>query len=611
MSPEHGSTVVFFPVDDKTGDYLELTGRPAEKIDMIKNYTKQTKMFRLDDADPEYSVNLELDLGEVVPTVAGPLNPDEKVKVVDLKSRLQEFMDDHAKSRSKPLMLNDDGSTSKAEGEDGVSNEITFRDGSEGKLKDGDIVIAAITSCTNTSNPSVMVGAALVAKKAVEHGLEVPSYVKTSFAPGSKVVTDYLNKLELTPYLEALRFHTVGYGCTTCIGNSGPLDAEIDQAIREHDLYVTSVLSGNRNFGGRVHNLTRGNFLCSPMLVVAYALAGTTSINLLEDSIAKDTNGQEIFLKDIWPSTEEIQSAIAEAVTPDLFETEYGRIMEGDKNWNDISVEASTLYPWDDDSTYIRRPPYFAEFQPGEIARSDVNEARVLIKVGDKLSTDHISPAGAIAKDSPAGKYMQEELGIEPKNFNTYGSRRGNHEIMQRGTYANVRLRNHLAEVDGEIREGWWTRKFPEDKVQPVWDTAVEYMEENTPVIVLGGRQYGQGSSRDWGAKGPLLQGVRVKIVKDYERIHRANLIGMGILPLTFDNGEDAESLGLDGSETYTISGINKDLKPKQKLTVTATKADGAKITFDTVVQLNSDIEVNYYLAGGILPFVATQILQS
>jgi len=610
MSPEHGSTVVFFPVDDKTCDYLKLTGRDENKIEMIENYAKKLNMYRQDEADPEYSVNLELDLTDVVPTVAGPLNPDEKIAVANLRTDLQGFIDDHAENRSKPIMLNDDASGTKADTEDGVSELLEFRDGSKGKLRDGDIVIAAITSCTNTSNPSVMVGAGLLAKKAVEKGLEVPSYVKTSFAPGSKVVTDYLNRLELTPYLEALKFHTVGYGCTTCIGNSGPLDAEIDEAIRQHDLYVTSVLSGNRNFGGRVHNLTRGNFLCSPMLVVAYALAGTTLINLNEDPIATNQNGEEIYLKDIWPSTEEIHNAIQEAVTPDLFEDEYGKIMEGDKNWNDISVEGSTLYPWEEDSTYIRRPPYFSSYQPGEVVGSDIEDARVLVKVGDKLSTDHISPAGAIAKASPAGKYMQEELGIAPKDFNTYGSRRGNHEIMQRGTFANVRLHNQLAKEDGEIKEGWWTRKYPEDELMPVWNAAVEYMEDDTPVIVLGGHQYGQGSSRDWGAKGPLLQGVVAKIVKDYERIHRANLIGMGILPLTFEDGEDANTLGLDGTEKYTIRGIGPDLKPHQKLEVTALADDGSTTEFNAIVQLNSDIEVEYYLAGGILPYVATRILK-
>ncbi|MDH5402218.1 MAG: aconitate hydratase AcnA, partial [Candidatus Heimdallarchaeota archaeon] len=469
-------------------------------------------------------------------------------------------------------------------------------------LTDGDVVIAAITSCTNTSNPSVIIGAGLLAKNAVEKGLGVKPYVKTSLAPGSKVVTGYLKELGLLEYLEALKFHTVGYGCTTCIGNSGPLDEIVTSEIIEKDLLVTSVLSGNRNFGGRVHALTRANFLASPMLVVAYAIAGTTKINLKEDPLGNDNDGNPVYLKDIWPSSHEIQDAISKSVSPELYKQEYGKILVGEKRWSDISAEGSTLYPWDQDSSYVQKPPYFDDYIPHQLKTDDIKGARVLINAGDKVSTDHISPAGSIAKDSPAGKYLISK-GIDKDGFNTYGARRGNHEIMQRGTFANVRLRNKLAG-----REGGYTKHFPSNEIIPVWDAAEKYKKEGVPLIILGGNQYGQGSSRDWGAKGPKLQGVQAVIVKNFERIHRSNLIGMGILPLLFKNGEDADSLGLDGSELFDIVGLN-NLRPNGTVSVKARKSDSSEIIFEVMVAMNSEIEIKYYQSDGILPFMANKFL--
>ncbi|MDH5644960.1 MAG: aconitate hydratase AcnA [Candidatus Heimdallarchaeota archaeon] len=585
MTPEYGATVTFFPVDEATCEYLILSGRNKEHVDVIRNYSKAQKLFKLKGSpDPIYSMTLELDLATIDSVVAGPANPEEKLPIGELKETISNLILNHENNRKPAILLN--------KGENGNSISLT----------DGDVVIAAITSCTNTSNPSVISGAGLLAKNAVEKGLGVKPYVKTSLAPGSKVVTGYLKELGLLEYLEALKFHTVGYGCTTCIGNSGPLDEIVTSEIIEKDLLVTSVLSGNRNFGGRVHALTRANFLASPMLVVAYAIAGTTKINLKEDPLGNDNDGNPVYLKDIWPSSHEIQDAISKSVSPELYKQEYGKILVGEKRWSDISAEGSTLYPWDQDSSYVQKPPYFDDYIPHQLKTDDIKGARVLINAGDKVSTDHISPAGSIAKDSPAGKYLISK-GIDKDGFNTYGARRGNHEIMQRGTFANVRLRNKLAG-----REGGYTKHFPSNEIIPVWDAAEKYKKEGVPLIILGGNQYGQGSSRDWGAKGPKLQGVQAVIVKNFERIHRSNLIGMGILPLLFKNGEDADSLGLDGSELFDIVGLN-NLRPNGTVSVKARKSDSSEIIFEVMVAMNSEIEIKYYQSDGILPFMANKFL--
>lgn len=589
MSPEMGITIGFFPIDDQTIAYLKLSGRDPDHVEFVENYAKSQKLFRTDNSpDPTFTQVIEIDLSSIEPSIAGPLNPEEKVTLSNVKTRLNDFLNEHIENKERDLLT--------------VDLEL---DGMTWPLNEGDLVIAAITSCTNTSNPSVMVGAGLVAKKAVQLGLKVKPFVKTSLAPGSKVVTDYLNDLELTPYLEALGFNLVGYGCTTCIGNSGPLREEIEDTIRKNDLYVTTILSGNRNYGGRVHQQTRGNFLASPMLVVAYALAGTMNIDITKDAIGYTPNGQPVYLHDIWPTNQEINEAIEKGLSAEIYRKEYSKIAEGDPYWQELEAPTTVLFEWDPESTYIRKPPFFEEkfFSPELRDPQNVINARVLMLLDDKVSTDHISPAGAIAKDSPAGKYLLGK-NVSQAEFNTYGSRRGNHEIMMRGTFANVRVRNQLT----PDKEGWWTKHNPSGEITSVFDSAMRYDEENTPVIILGSALYGVGSSRDWAAKGPALLGTKVVIAKSFERIHRSNLIGMGVLPLEFEEGQGWRELGLEGNEKYDIIGLSEGLSPKQKLKVIVHKTDGDSVEFSATSRLDSDIEIEYYKNGGILQYLVSTV---
>jgi aconitate hydratase len=590
MSPEHGCTLSYFPVDEKTLDYLRLTGRDESQIKVIEAFLREQKLFRTKDTpDPNYTEVIELDLATVVPSLSGPNNPEERVTIPDLPQRLNQFLTEHIEKRGR--------GSEKIEVKLKLKNEDVV-------LKEGDIVIASITSCTNTSNPSVLVGAGLIAKKAVELGLSVKPYVKTSFAPGSTVVAEYLDKLGLSEYLDKLGFNVVALGCTTCIGNSGPLLAPIADAIRENDLYVSAIASGNRNFPGRLHNQVRGNFLASPMLVVAYALAGTTDINLQTDPLGTDKSGNPVYLKDLWPTSSEIQKEVNNGVSSELFKKQYATIMEGDAIWKDLDVSESLIFNWDLKSTYIRRPPYFSDFKNDSKEDFTIKGANVLVLASEKVSTDHISPAGAIAVDSPAGKYLIEH-GVDPPNFNSYGSRRGNHEVMMRGTFANVRLKNVLA--DG--KEGWWTKYIPTGEIMAIFDAAIKYKDNRIPLIVLGAKQYGQGSSRDWAAKGPLLQGVRAVIVENFERIHRSNLIGMGILPIIFENGESWSSLGLDGSESYDILNLDT-IEVNKKISIVAKKTGGESVTFNATLAINAPVEIDYMKMGGILPYIVSKFLK-
>ncbi len=587
MSPEQAITIGFFPIDDQTISYLKLSGRDPDHIKFVENYAKKNKLFRYPDTpDPTFTEVIEVDLSKIRSSISGPLNPEEQVVISEAKARLNKFLDEHTRARGRERL---------------VTN--VDLDGMSWPIKEGDLVIAAITSCTNTSNPSVMVGAGILAKKAVELGLRVRPFIKTSLAPGSKVVTDYLDDLDLSPYLEALGFHLVGYGCTTCIGNSGPLRTEIEEAIKENDLYVTTILSGNRNYGGRIHQLTRGNFLASPMLVVAYALAGTIDIDITTEPVGYTPNGKPVFLKEIWPSQEEIQEAISCCISADIYKKEYAKITEGDPNWQKLEAPTTTLFEWDPSSTYIKKPPFFNErfFSPEPKEPEDIKDANVLILLEDKVSTDHISPAGAIATESPAGKYLIDK-GIPEQEFNTYGSRRGNHEVMMRGTFANVRVRNQLT----PDKEGWWTRYHPTGEISSVYDAAMKYIQENIPTIILGSNLYGVGSSRDWAAKGPALLGTRAVIAKSYERIHRSNLIGMGVLPLEFEVNQGWLELGIDGTEKFDIIGLNEGLTPKKKIKVIARKPEGSTVEFSVTVRLDSDIEIEYYKSGGILQYLVS-----
>jgi aconitate hydratase len=591
MAPEYGATMGFFPVDEITLSYMKLTGRKSDHIDFVREYTKAVGLYRTDDSpDPIFSDTLELDMSEVKPSIAGPHNPDELVSLEDALERVIEFQENHISQRSKEAEIHT------------ASFELN---GKKIELSDGNIVIAAITSCTNTSNPSVLVGAGLLAKKAVEAGLTTHPYIKTSFAPGSLVVTDYMKNLGLDKYLEELGFHNVGYGCTSCIGNSGPLPQVIEEAIKQEDLYVTSVLSGNRNFPGRVHQLTLGNFLASPLLVVAYALAGRTDCNLTEESLGKDNNGKEVFLRDIWPSQEEIRDAVETGVNPDMFIMQYSRIFDGDIKWQSLDAPQSTLFDWKSDSTYVRLPPFLDEFNSDPENPQDIKNSRILMLLDDKISTDHISPAGAIAASSPAAMYLQNN-DVSIDDFNTYGSRRGNHEVMMRGTFANIRVKNQI--VPG--KDGWWSKYLPTDELMSIYEASKKYIDNRIPVIGLGADQYGQGSSRDWAAKGPALLGMRAVIVKSIERIHRSNLIGMGVLPLQFEEGQGWRELGLDGTELFDIEGIEEGLTPLKKLQVTATKSDSTEVKFTVTTRIDTEIEIEYYRYGGILNYVLAQLLK-
>ncbi|UCE13335.1 MAG: aconitate hydratase AcnA [Candidatus Heimdallarchaeota archaeon] len=589
MSPEQAITIGFFPIDNQTISYLKLSGRDPDHINFVENYAKKNKLFRhLETPDPTFTEVIEVDLNEIKSSISGPLNPEEQVIISEAKGRLNKFLEEYIKTRGRERLVID-----------------VDLDGMSWPIREGDLVIAAITSCTNTSNPSVMVGAGILAKKAVELGLRVKPFIKTSLAPGSKVVTDYLDDLGLSPYLEALGFHLVGYGCTTCIGNSGPLRTEIEEAIRENDLYVTSVLSGNRNYGGRIHQLTRGNFLASPILVVAYALAGTIDIDITTEPIGYTPNGKSVFLKDIWPSQEEIHDAINRCISADIYKKEYAKITEGDPNWQKLEAPTTTLFEWDPTSTYIKKPPFFNEkfFSPEPKEPEDIKNASVLILLEDKVSTDHISPAGAIATESPAGKYLIDK-GIPELEFNTYGSRRGNHEVMMRGTFANVRVRNQLT----PDKEGWWTKYHPTGEITSVYDAAMKYDQNNITTVILGSNLYGVGSSRDWAAKGPALLGTKAVIAKSFERIHRSNLIGMGVLPLEFEENQGWQELGIEGTEKFDIIDISEGLTPKKKLKVIAHNSDGSTLEFSVIARLDSDIEVEYYKSGGILQYLVSTL---
>ncbi|MFB6099468.1 MAG: aconitate hydratase AcnA, partial [Salinibacter sp.] len=595
MSPEYGATMGFFPIDDETLDYMRRTNRSDEQVELVERYTKEQGLFHTPDTPtPEFLDVLELDLSSITPSVAGPKRPQDRIRVPELPEAFEE-------SLTAPA-----GPTGFGRDEDTLDASGTYDDGTHSlDLTHGDVVIAAITSCTNTSNPSVMLGAGLLARNAVEAGLTVPPYVKTSLAPGSKVVTDYLQESDLLPYLEELGFATVGYGCTTCIGNSGPLPDPVEAAIEEGDLIVSGVLSGNRNFEGRIHPLVQANYLASPPLVVAYALAGTVDVDLTTEPIGTNADGEEIYLDDIWPSSTEVKQLIDAAVKPAFFAEEYEGIETSNETWNQIEIPEGAVYEWDDESTYIKEPPFFVDFPREAPPVEPIEDARVLVKVGDSTTTDHISPAGAIPPDSPAGKYLIER-GVEPRQFNSYGARRGNHEVMMRGTFANIRIKNEL--VPGT--EGGITKNFLRDgEVTSVYEAAMDYKENDVPLVVLAGEDYGMGSSRDWAAKGTDLLGVEAVIAASYERIHRSNLIGMGVLPLQFADGEDADSLGLDGTETYDIP-VDEDLAPGQEIEVTATAEDGETTTFTAINRCDTEIEVRYYRHGGILHYVLRDTLR-
>ena len=556
MTPEYGATLGFFPIDNKTIDYLKITNR-QDRAELVKTYAQLMGLFYSGDEEPEYTEVVEVDLATVVPCVAGPARPQDRIKLTDLNDNFTQVLFGEYKRDtdiSQISTYHDESGSQTTRPEAHIPKKKACElvvNGESVKLCDGDIVIAAITSCTNTSNPFVMLGAGLVAKKAVEKGLSVPTYVKTSLAPGSKVVIDYLKDAKLLSYLERLGFYLAGFGCTTCIGNSGPLPPEIDKAIKDKNLTVAAVLSGNRNFEARIHQQVRANFLASPMLVVAFAIAGSIDIDLTTEPLGQDSEGKPVYLKDIWPTAEEIESLIHQHVKQQYFKEEYAKIFEGDQFWLELPIAETTTFAWQDPSTYIRKPPYFHGFSLDIAQPVDVQNAGVLLILGDSLTTDHISPAGAIPPDYPAGKYLIEKK-VAPADFNSYGSRRGNHEVMMRGTFGNIRIKNRLVDP----KEGSFTLKFPERQEMFVYDAAVQYMAENKPQVVLGGKEYGTGSSRDWAAKGSQLLGIKAIIAESYERIHRSNLVGMGVLPLTFKDGDSWENLGLDGSETITITGI-------------------------------------------------------
>jgi len=581
MAPEYGATMGFFPVDSETLEYLRFTGRDPHLVRLVEAYTKEQGLFRTDATpDPVFSDTLELDLAQVEPTLAGPKRPQDRVPLRQAKTSFQKAMEGVLEKRVS------------------VQNN-----GDRFELSNGSVVIAAITSCTNTSNPSLMLGAGLLAKKAAERGLTSKPWVKTSLAPGSKVVTDYLNTSGLMPYLEKLRFHLVGFGCTTCIGNSGPLPEPIGAAIKENNLVAVAVLSGNRNFEGRIHPLVRANYLASPPLVVAYALAGRMDVDLVNEPLGKDPQGEPVYLRDIWPTPQEVESTVRQAVSTAMFHKQYGDVFEGDQRWRSLPVPEGDLYAWDEQSTYIKHPPFFEDMPKTPPPLRNIRGARVLAVLGDSVTTDHISPAGSIPPDSPAGKYLIAH-GVPPKDFNSYGSRRGNHEVMMRGTWANIRLRNLL--VPGT--EGGWTLHFPQREQMTIFDAAMRYKEENVPLMVIAGKEYGAGSSRDWAAKGTRLLGVQAVIAESFERIHRSNLLGMGVLPLEFRSGESRETLGLSGFEVYEIEGV-EGLEPRKTLRVRARDAGGKEKSFAVVARTDTPEEVTYYRHGGILQYVLRQML--
>ncbi|WP_433945421.1 aconitate hydratase AcnA [Paenibacillus sp. SN-8-1] len=596
MAPEYGATIGYFPVDDETLNYLRSTGRPDEQVALVEAYYKAQGMFRTSETeDPQFTDLIELDLASVVPSLAGPKRPQDRIELTDMKKNFNDII-----------------RTPVEKGGYGLSDEkiaktvdVKHPDGRETKLGTGAVVIAAITSCTNTSNPSVMLGAGLLAKKAVERGLTKPAYVKSSLTPGSLVVTEYLQKAGLIDSLEQLGFHVAGYGCATCIGNSGPLPDEVSAAIADNDLTVAAVISGNRNFEGRVHAQVKANYLASPPLVVAYALAGTVNIDLQNDPLGHDQEGNPVYLKDIWPTSQEIKDAIGLSVSPAMFRSKYENVFTQNERWNSIPVPQGELYEWDEKSTYIANPPFFEKLADGLQDIEEIRGARVLALLGDSVTTDHISPAGNITPTSPAGLYLNDH-GVARKDFNSYGSRRGHHEVMMRGTFANIRIRNQVAPGT----EGGVTKYLPTDEIMSIYDASMNYQSNGTNLVVLAGKEYGTGSSRDWAAKGTFLLGVKAVIAESFERIHRSNLVGMGVLPLQFQEGNSWKTLGIDGTETFDILGINNEVKPGQTLTVVATRTDGTQFEFTVVARLDSMVDVDYYHNGGILQTVLRQMIK-
>jgi aconitate hydratase len=582
-------------VDAEALRYMRLTGRPADVIERTEAYCRAQGLFReASTSDPEFTDTLELDLGSVVPSLAGPKRPQDRVALADMQQTFKRALTAPVKERGYELSG------------DALNREATFgTNGGSMTMKHGAVVIAAITSCTNTSNPSVMVAAGLVAKKAAEKGLTVKPYVKTSLAPGSRVVTEYLKAANLIEPLAQLGFNVVGYGCTTCIGNSGPLPGEVAKAVTGSDLVAAAVISGNRNFEGRVHPLVKANYLASPPLVVAFALAGTVDIDLQNEPLGAGKDGQPVYLKDIWPTAQEVADVVATSLNTGMFEDRYASVFEGSDLWKDIKVTEGELFQWSDESTYIHHPPYFQNLRLDVPSLKPIKGARVLGVFGDSITTDHISPAGNIAADSPAGKFLQER-GVQPRDFNSYGARRGNDLVMVRGTFANIRLKNLMVAP----KEGNWTRHQPSGTEMSIYDAAAKYQAEGVPTVVLAGKEYGTGSSRDWAAKGPMLQGVKAAIAESFERIHRSNLVGMGVLPLRFMDGQNAESLGLNGTEAFDIEGLSDDLAPQSMVTVKAKKSDGKVIEFQARVLLNTPVEVNYYRNGGILHTVLRNLVK-
>ncbi len=623
MSPEFGCTITYFPIDDKTLEYMRKSNRSEEQVKLVEDYCKANMLWRTGEEGITYTDVVELDISTVEPTVAGPKRPQDKILLKNFKSEFigllnqtygRKYSEEKkqlsgwmAEGGSQPIKPTTPELTPEPEIEETVVNgmkNVWVTIGEESfMLSDGAVAIAAITSCTNTSNPFVMVGAGLVARKAREHGLKTKPWVKTSLAPGSKVVTDYLEKADLLDDLEAMQFHTVGYGCTSCIGNSGPLPTFVAKAIDEHDLVVASVLSGNRNFEARIHPQVRMNFLMSPMLVVAYAIAGRIDIDLINEPISFDPNQQPVYLKDIWPDDDEINDLMSQVLSPKDFEKNYGEIFDGNEIWRNLIIPDDTLFAWNKNSTYIKEAPFFYNISDKAEPLTDIKNARALLVLGDSITTDHISPAGQFNELSAAGKYLISQ-GIKKENFNSYGSRRGNDEVMVRGTFANVRIKNKLAQ-----KEGGYTRHLPTGEEMSVYDASIKYKETHTPLVVLAGKEYGSGSSRDWAAKGAFLLGIKAILAESYERIHRSNLVGMGVLPLQYIMGDNAEKLGLTGNETFTIQGIAQDIKPLKKVEVIAQKEDGTQINFQVIVRMDSNIEIEYYRHGGILQYVLRQFL--
>jgi len=590
MGPEYGATCGYFPIDDITLEYLRGTGRDAKQIELIESYAKAQGLFRTDASpDPKYTDVLHLDLGDVESSLSGPRLPNERVPLIDMKQSFRSSFPDETADAEENIPLTAD---------------LTI-DGNAEKIGHGAVVIAAITSCTNTSNPSVVMGAGLLAKKAVELGLTRKPWVKTSLAPGSQVVTDYLDAAGLTPPLEALGFNTVGYGCTSCIGNSGPVPEPIENATLDNDLIAVSVLSGNRNFEGRIHPIVKANYLASPMLVVAYAIAGTVDLDMSNEPLGTGKDGKPVFLKDVWPSQKEVADVIDSTLTPEMFRARYDTITEGSDAWNAVPAPTGDLYDWDPNSTYIQEAPYFLNLKMDVDEPEDIKAAKVLAVLGNSVTTDHISPAGAIPEDRPAGQYLISK-GVPKSEFNIFGARRGNHEVMVRGTFGNIRLRNALT----PDKEGDWSLHQPDDEVTSIYDAAQKYIAEGVPTIIFAGKEYGSGSSRDWAAKGPSLLGVQAVVAESYERIHRNNLVGMGVMPLQFKPGESLESLGLTGKETFEIVGISEGISPGQNVQVQAVKEDGTRLAFDSTLRIDNQVEVDYYKQGGVLHTVLRRLLK-